>query len=329
MTQENPYEYMRRTLNNLEAGGNLRRLHRLEHDGRYVTADGRRMLNLSSNDYLGLAADIDLRREFLAGLTPETFVPSSSSSRLLTGNCPVYEELETELARLYGREAALVFNCGYHANTGILPAVADADTLILADKLVHASLIDGLKLGTARYLRYRHNDMKHLERILHEYAPTRKRTVIVTESIFSMDGDEAPLRQLVELKKRYPGTLLYVDEAHAFGVRGRRGLGCAEEQGVTADIDFLMGTFGKAAGVDTVRPPSSCKDGQAQEAARRTIDPPAPGAARMGCARPLVQPLVQPHRPPHCGRKRQDRPQGRSPAAPRVLPDARASAYGA
>ena len=248
MTQENPYEYMRRTLNNLEAGGNLRRLHRLEHDGRYVTADGRRMLNLSSNDYLGLAADIDLRREFLAGLTPETFVPSSSSSRLLTGNCPVYEELETELARLYGREAALVFNCGYHANTGILPAVADADTLILADKLVHASLIDSLKLGTARYLRYRHNDMKHLERILHEYAPTRKRTVIVTESIFSMDGDEAPLKQLVELKKHYPGTLLYVDEAHAFGVRGRRGLGCAEEQGVTADIDFLMGTFGKAAG---------------------------------------------------------------------------------
>ena len=248
MTQENPYEYMRRTLDKLKAAGNLRRLPRLEHDGRFVTADGRRMLNLSSNDYLGLAADIGLRSEFLAGLTPETFVPSSSSSRLLTGNCPACEELETELARLYGREAALVLNCGYHANTGILPAVADADTLILADKLVHASLIDGLKLGTARYLRYRHNDMKHLERMLNEYAPTRKRTVIVTESIFSMDGDEAPLRQLVGLKKRYPGTLLYVDEAHAFGMRGHRGLGCAEEQGVTDDIDFLMGTFGKAAG---------------------------------------------------------------------------------
>ena len=248
MAKENDYDYMRRELDKLEAAGNLRRLPRLEHDGRFVTADGRRMLNLSSNDYLGLAADIGLRSEFLSRLTPEAFVPSSSSSRLLTGNCPVYEELEAELARLYGREAALVLNCGYHANTGILPAVADADTLILADKLVHASLIDGLKLGTARYLRYRHNDMKHLERMLHEYAPTRKRTVIVTESIFSMDGDEAPLRQLVELKKRYPGTLLYVDEAHAFGVRGRRGLGCAEEQGVTADIDFLMGTFGKAAG---------------------------------------------------------------------------------
>lgn len=246
--EENSYGYMRRELERLEAEGNLRRLPRLTHEGRYVTADGSRMLNLSSNDYLGLAADTDLRSEFLDTLTPEMFVPSSSSSRLLTGNFPVYEELEAELARLYGKEAALVFNCGYHANTGILPAVADADTLILADKLIHASLIDGLKLGTARYLRYRHNDLKHLERMLHEYAPTRKRTIIVTESIFSMDGDEAPLRQLAALKQRYPGTLLYVDEAHAFGVRGQHGLGCAEEQGVTKDIDFLMGTFGKALG---------------------------------------------------------------------------------
>ncbi len=247
MTKENDYEYMRRTLERLAAEGNLRRIPRLTHDGRHVTAEGRRMLNLSSNDYLGLAADTDLRSEFLGTLTPETFIPSSSSSRLLTGNFPVHDELEAELARLYGREAALVTGCGYHANTGILPAVADADTLVLADKLVHASLIDGLKLGTARYLRYRHNDLNHLERMLHEYAPTRKRTLIVTESIFSMDGDEAPLGQLAALKRRYPGTLLYVDEAHAFGLRGKRGLGCAEEQGVIPDIDFLVGTFGKAA----------------------------------------------------------------------------------
>ena len=226
MTKENDYEYMRRTLERLAAEGNLRRIPRLTHDGRHVTAEGRRMLNLSSNDYLGLAADTDLRSEFLGTLTPETFIPSSSSSRLLTGNFPVHDELE---------------------DTGILPAVADADTLVLADKLVHASLIDGLKLGTARYLRYRHNDLNHLERMLHEYAPTRKRTLIVTESIFSMDGDEAPLGQLAALKRRYPGTLLYVDEAHAFGLRGKRGLGCAEEQGVIPDIDFLVGTFGKAA----------------------------------------------------------------------------------
>ena len=128
---------LQQELDALRIKGNLRHLPRLEHDERYVTTpDGRRMLNLSSNDYLGLAANTDLRREFLETLTPETFLPTSSSSRLLTGNFRVYDELEDELARLFGTEAALVFNCGYHANTGILPAVADAQTLILADKLV-------------------------------------------------------------------------------------------------------------------------------------------------------------------------------------------------
>ena len=147
---------LQQALDALRAQGNLRRLPRLEHDGRYVTTpdDGRRMLNLSSNDYLGLAADTDLRREFLETLTPETFLPTSSSSRLLTGNFRVYDELEDELARRFGTEAALMFNCGYHANTGILPAVADAQTLILADKLVHASLIDGIRLAApARCIR--------------------------------------------------------------------------------------------------------------------------------------------------------------------------------
>ena len=127
------------------------------HDGRDVIVDGKRMLNLSSNDYLGLASDRALREEFLRTLTPDTFLPTSSSSRLLTGNFTVYEELEAELAHLFGTEAALVFNSGYHANTGILPAVSDAQTLILADKLVHASLIDGIRLSAAKCIRYRHN----------------------------------------------------------------------------------------------------------------------------------------------------------------------------
>ena len=240
-------EKLQQELDALQTKGNLRRLPTLEHDGRYVIVNGQRMLNLSSNDYLGLASDIDLRREFLETLTPETFLPTSSSSRLLTGNYHIYDELEAELASRFGKEAALVFNCGYHANTGILPAVADADTLILADKLIHASLIDGLKLGKARYLRYRHNDLNHLERLLKEYGSAYQHIIIVTESIFSMDGDKAPLRQLVALKQRYPNVMLYVDEAHAFGLRGATGLGCAEEEGCIDDIDFLMGTFGKAA----------------------------------------------------------------------------------
>lgn len=240
-------DFMHQQLQQLEAASNLRHLPALIHDGRDVIVNGQRMLNLSSNDYLGLAADRRLREAFLETLTPDTFLPTSSSSRLLTGNFTGYTELEQELARLFGTEAALVFNSGYHANTGILPTVSDAQTLILADKLVHASLIDGIRLSAARCIRYRHNDLAQAGRLVEEHHRTYSRIILVTESIFSMDGDEADLRALVALKKRYDNLLLYVDEAHAFGVRGPHGLGCAEETGCIGDIDFLVGTFGKAA----------------------------------------------------------------------------------
>lgn len=240
-------DFMHQQLQQLEAASNLRHLPALIHDGRDVIVNGQRMLNLSSNDYLGLAADRRLREAFLETLTPDTFLPTSSSSRLLTGNFTGYTKLEQELAQLFGTEAALVFNSGYHANTGILPAVSDAQTLILADKLVHASLIDGIRLSAARCIRYRHNDLAQAERLVEEHHQTYSRIILVTESIFSMDGDEADLRALVALKKRYDNLLLYVDEAHAFGVRGPHGLGCAEEAGCIGDIDFLVGTFGKAA----------------------------------------------------------------------------------
>lgn len=238
---------MQQELQQLKEHSNLRRLPEMVHDGRDVIVGGKRMLNLSSNDYLGLASDRELRAEFLDTLTPDTFMPTSSSSRLLTGNYAIYEELEAELMQLFGTEAALIFNSGYHANTGILPAVSDAQTLILADKLVHASLIDGIRLSAAKCIRYRHNDLAQLERLLAEHHAAYQRIIIVTESIFSMDGDQADLSALVRLKHKYNNVLLYVDEAHAFGVRGNRGLGCAEEAGCIRDIDFLVGTFGKAA----------------------------------------------------------------------------------
>ena len=243
----NVTNYMQQELQTLKEHSNLRRLPQLTHEGRTVIADGRHMLNLSSNDYLGLAADRQLKEEFLQTLTPDTFLPTSSSSRLLTGNFGIYEELETELATLFGTETALVLNSGYHANMGILPAVSDTQTLILADKLVHASIIDGIRLSTARCIRFRHNDLVQLERLLEQHHATFRQLIIVTESIFSMDGDQADLTALVRLKKRYSNVLLYVDEAHAFGVRGLRGLGCAEETGCIREIDFLVGTFGKAA----------------------------------------------------------------------------------
>lgn len=233
-------------LNQLEEGGNLRRLPHVVHKGQWIEKEGRTMLNLSSNDYLGLASRTDLYDAFFDEWKEKGYPLSSSSSRLLTGNFTVYGELEQLMAERFGREAALLFNSGYHANIGILPALADKQTLILADKLVHASLIDGILLSGAPFLRYRHNDYNQLEMLLKKHAGQYEQIFIVTESIFSMDGDVADLPRLVELKKSYPDILLYVDEAHAIGVRGKNGLGIAEEQDCIQDIDLLIGTFGKA-----------------------------------------------------------------------------------
>lgn len=213
---------MQQELLQLEEHSNLRHLPKMTHDGREVIVNNKRMLNLSSNDYLGLASDRALREKVsphtYPGYVPALLLPL----RLLTGNFTVYEELEAELSHLFGTEAALVFNSGYHANTGILPAVSDAHTLILADKLVHASLIDGIRLSAAKCIRYRHNDLTQLERLLEEHHTVHHRVIIVTESIFSMDGDQADLQKLTELKRKYDNVLLYVDEAHASGVRGRQ-----------------------------------------------------------------------------------------------------------
>ena len=235
-------EHINQELQTLKEKKNYRSLPPLIHEGRDVLLNGQRMLNLSSNDYLGLSNDISLRKEFSQTLTPETFLPTSSSSRLLTGNFSDYQKLEQQLATMFGTESALIFNSGYHANTGILPAICNTHTLILADKLVHASLIDGIKLSSAKCVRYRHNDISQLQRLIAENHNAYEQIIIVTESIFSMDGDEADLPALIQLKKNYSNILLYIDEAHAFGVRGKKGLGCAEEQECINDI----GTFGKA-----------------------------------------------------------------------------------
>ena len=235
-------------LDELKQQGNLRQFTTNIQDGRNIQINHQSMLNLSSNDYLGLASNLHLREQFFDETPNEQRIMSSSSSRLLTGNFPEYEQLENSLSDAFHGRAALLFNSGYHMNIGILPALSDSKTLILADKLVHASLIDGIRLSTAKYLRYRHNDLNHLIQLLQKYHVDESfdRIIVVTESIFSMDGDESDLSELVRIKQQFNKVMLYVDEAHAIGVRGEQGLGCAEQYDVIDEIDFLVGTFGKA-----------------------------------------------------------------------------------
>lgn len=202
--------------------------------------------DFSSNDYLGIGVDTALQQKFFESL-PENY-PSltSSASRLLAQDQEGYFRLETALEILYGKPV-LLFNSGYHANTGLISALGDKNTLIVADKLVHASIIDGYKLSDAEMVRFRHNDINHLENILRSKAGNYERVVIVVESVYSMDGDCVPLEEIATLKSRYPQALLYVDEAHAFGVCGPRGLGLVADSAVSDTADIIVGTFGKAA----------------------------------------------------------------------------------
>ncbi len=240
-------EHFQQQLDNLKQQGQYRQFKQGISSQPYLQLNGIEMLNLASNDYLGLAANLQLREEFF-DLTPlAERQMSASSSRLLTGNFPAYEQLETSMAQAFGR-SVLLFNSGYHMNIGILPALADSKTVIIADKLVHASIIDGIRLSNASYVRYRHNDLEHLQQLLVKYQADDniQRIIVVTESIFSMDGDETHLGALVALKQQFDKVMLYVDEAHAIGVRGEHGLGCAEQYQVIDQIDLLVGTFGKA-----------------------------------------------------------------------------------
>lgn len=221
-----------------------RKLISLKKSGKYIFEDNKKYLNLSSNDYLGIAEDRKILKNFLK---IADFSMGSASSRLLTGSSYVYAKLECLLAALYRKDKALIFNSGYHANTGIMSALLSKKDAVFCDKLNHASILDGIKLSEAKMFRYKHLDYEHLEELLQKNRNEYDTAIIVTESLFSMDGDVADLNKLVELKKKY-NAILVVDEAHAFGVYGNRGLGLAEVQGCIDDIDILIATFGKAIG---------------------------------------------------------------------------------
>ncbi len=229
----------------LERQGLKRRLRDVTGtQGRKIILDGKEVLSFCSNNYLGLADDPRLRRAAVECMEQEGV--GSGASRLVCGNMAAHRELEETIAAFKGAESCLVFGSGYVANVGIISSVFGRDDMIFCDRLNHASIIDGIILSQARFKRYPHNDMAALEEMLRTTTGFRRRGII-TDSIFSMDGDIAPLDKIVALAEKYD-CIIMIDEAHALGVMGKNGKGLAEHFGVEDKIDIQMGTLSKAAG---------------------------------------------------------------------------------
>jgi glycine C-acetyltransferase len=229
----------------IKKGSLYRRLRRVENDqGPTLMLDGREVINFSSNNYLGIA-----NHPALAAAAKEAidrYGCGSGASRLISGNMTLHEELETKLATFKGTEAALVFNSGFQANTGILSTLTGEGDAIFSDALNHASIIDGCRLSRAKSIVYAHGDLDQLESAL-KLEVNAGRKLIVTETIFSMDGDEAPLGRIVELAEKY-GAMVMVDEAHATGIFGSTGAGIVAKLGLGERVAVQMGTLGKALG---------------------------------------------------------------------------------
>lgn len=209
-----------------------------------IVHDGRELLLLCSNNYLGLAEHPALAEASRRAV--ERFGTSSGASRLVSGTMELHEELERAVAAFKGSPAALIFNSGHAANTGIIPALVGRGDVVFSDRLNHASIVDGILLSGARLVRYPHNDHLQLARLMEKHCGTG-RALIVSDGVFSMDGDLAPLAELANLKRRHR-ALLMIDDAHGSGVLGRCGRGSVDLLGVSDGVDIKMGTFGKALG---------------------------------------------------------------------------------
>ncbi len=232
-------------LQRLKDTGLYRRLRRVDGaQDSTLTLDGREVINFSSNNYLGIANHPALAAAAKAAI--DRYGCGSGASRLISGNMTLHEELETQLAQFKNTEAALVFNSGFQANSGILATLVGEGDVIFSDALNHASIIDGCRLSRATTQVYGHCDLDQLAGQL-ELAPSGARKLIVTESIFSMDGDQAPLVGIVELAEKFDAMIM-VDEAHATGIFGANGAGVVAKLGLAERVTVQMGTLGKALG---------------------------------------------------------------------------------
>lgn len=213
----------------------------------HIEVNGKRLLNFSSNDYLGLANEPEMKQAAIRAV--EQFGAGAGASRLICGSLAPHHELEDSLADFKGVEAALSFSSGYTAAVGAVGTLVGKEDVIVIDKLVHASIVDAARLSGAKLRIFSHNDLGDLQRILEwaRQSGIQRNVLIVTESVFSMDGDCAPLAEIVRLKNGF-GAWLMVDEAHATGIYGKNGRGLADELGITGEIEVQMGTLGKALG---------------------------------------------------------------------------------
>jgi len=269
----------------------LRRTRPLESpQGTSVIRGGRALLNFSSNDYLGLATSDVLKEAARDAISK--FGTGSGASRLLCGSLPPHQELEEEIAALKGTDAALTFSTGYAAAVGTLGALLGKNDIVIIDKLCHACLVDGARLSGATLRVFPHNHTKKLRHLLawaREKAGRGGRVLVATESVFSMDGDRAPLQKIVTLTKEHDALLL-VDEAHAFGIIGEKGAGLASGLDLSQNIDLHMGTFSKAAGVAggylcASRPLIDLITNRARSLIYSTAPPPATAATASAAVR--------------------------------------------
>ena len=237
---------MRQTLDDLAAADLLRQPAVLSSPvGPTVTVDGREVVCLCSNDYLGLAGDESVKAAAIDAIG--RWGVGAGASRLVCGTTEAHQALEERLAEFKQTESAIVTSTGWQANLVAIGALAGEGDLILCDKLDHASILDAARSTTATVRSYAHSDLARAEHLLDRHRAAHKRCLIVTDSLFSMDGDVAPLRDLVELKERFDARLL-IDEAHATGVLGEHGRGAAELAGVEDRVDVVVGTLSKALG---------------------------------------------------------------------------------
>ena len=228
-------------LEKLKQNNQLRTIPNIESksDGKIIV-DGVEYINFASNDYLGISTKKDLRQEFL---DMNNSLLSSASARLLTGSSVEYNALEKTIADIFRKESALVFNTGYQVNLGVVSALIGKEDVVFSDKLNHASIIDGMQLSKGDFYRYKHLDYDNLEQLLKKKRGDYKRALIVSESVFSMDGDIADIDKLIELKQKY-NCLLMIDEAHAFCSFGNTLAGMSYGK----NVDIITATLGKAVG---------------------------------------------------------------------------------